>query len=94
MDELTERRLTSLVDDFFVSNFITEFKELPKYKDRTVTGFEAEDTTFQEIKVQLIALGIIQKGDRRRPPSDANVYWKLTPYGERMLMSLLARRKA
>lgn len=51
------------------------------------------DDDFQAIKVQLIALGLIQMVDRKRAVSDTATYWKLTPYGEAYLMKLRAFRK-
>lgn len=93
MDEITESRLDSLVDDSFVEGVLPQLKDRKEIKDRAINGIEATPSTFQEIKVQLMALGLISKGDKKRPPSDANVYWKLTPYGEALLMKLIARRK-
>ncbi|MCE9530684.1 MAG: DUF4062 domain-containing protein [Planctomycetes bacterium] len=48
---------------------------------------------FQAIKVQLIALGLMQKSDRRRGVSDTDTYWTLTPYGENYVMKLRALRR-
>jgi hypothetical protein len=93
IDEITERRMDTLVDDSFVDLVYPHLKNSDEIKDRSVSGIEADPSTFQEIKVQLMALGIITKGDKRRPPSDSNVYWRLTPYGEALLMKLTARRK-
>ena len=45
---------------------------------------------FQEVKVQLTALGYIQRGTLKRGVLDDNRYWKLTPYGELYLMKLSA----
>jgi hypothetical protein len=93
LEEITERDIQRKVNDFFVQEFASKIQDNQKYKDRTLLSVEAEDSCFQEIKIQLIALGIIVKGDKRRPPSDSNVYWKLTPFGETMLMSSLAKKK-
>ena len=49
--------------------------------------------TFDRIKVQLQALGLMTPGTRRRPVSDDNTYWKLTPYGEKHLLQLKAIRR-
>lgn len=49
--------------------------------------------SFQTIKMQLIALGLIQKADRKRPISDTETYWTLTPYGETHLMKLRALKR-
>jgi hypothetical protein len=49
--------------------------------------------SFNDVKVQFSALGLIEKGTRRRPPSDDNNYWLLTPRGTDQLMRLRAIRK-
>lgn len=51
------------------------------------------DDAFQAIKVQLIALGLIEKPDRKRAVSDTATYWTLTPYGDTYLMTLRAMRR-
>lgn len=49
---------------------------------------EPED--FQTIKVQLIALGFIQKSTRKRTVKDTDTYWSLTPYGQHHALVLKA----
>jgi hypothetical protein len=48
---------------------------------------------FQNIKVQLIALGLIMRSDRRRGVNDKDTYWSLTEYGSTTLTRLRAIRK-
>ncbi|MBK6942941.1 MAG: DUF4062 domain-containing protein [Planctomycetes bacterium] len=43
---------------------------------------DVRDEDFQTIKVQLRALGLIQKSIRKRSLKDTGTYWALTPYGE------------
>jgi len=50
-------------------------------------------TDFQTIKVQLIALGLIEKNDKKRSIKDIGAYWTLTPFGEKKMMTLKAKRK-
>lgn len=45
---------------------------------------------FDRIKIQLQALGLITKGTKRRTVSDNDIYWKLTPYGEKYLIKISA----
>ena len=45
---------------------------------------------FDQIKMQLQALGLITRGTKKRPVSDKEVYWKLTPYGEKYLIKISA----
>jgi hypothetical protein len=49
--------------------------------------------SFQTIKVQLIALGLMKKSDRKRAPSDKETYWSLTAYGEHYVTKLVAVRR-
>lgn len=46
-----------------------------------------------KLRIQFQALGLIAPGVKRRAVSDAGRYWKLTPYGEKHLLSILAERK-
>ena len=51
------------------------------------------DNSFQSIKVQLIALGIIQESTKVHSSANTNVYWSLTSYGRRVMMTLKAIKK-
>jgi hypothetical protein len=48
---------------------------------------------FDQVKIQLRALGLVTKSDRNRGVNDRNTYWTLTPYGDTYLMQLLARTR-
>ncbi|WP_029585824.1 DUF4062 domain-containing protein [Bradyrhizobium sp. URHD0069] len=52
--------------------------------------FIISDDTFDTIKIQLMALGLITKSSRKHAPTDRERYWTLTPYGENELMKLRA----
>jgi hypothetical protein len=54
---------------------------------------QVTDDSFDTIKIQLLALGLINKSQKKHVPSDTNRYWALTPYGETMLMKLRALPK-
>jgi hypothetical protein len=49
---------------------------------------------FGTILVQLTALGLIRKSERKRSVSDTGTYWALTSYGEARTVQLRAIRKA
>lgn len=49
-----------------------------------------EDDSFNTVIVQLVALGIIKHGDKKRSVTDRNTYWGLTRYGENQLIKLRA----
>ncbi len=45
---------------------------------------------FDDIKIQLQALGLITYGNKKRAVSDKNTYWRLTPFGEKYLLKISA----
>lgn len=52
-----------------------------------------EDEDFQTIKVQLRALGLINKSAKARSVKDTETYWSLTPYGDSVMNQLRAIKK-
>jgi uncharacterized protein DUF4062/A-type inclusion protein len=61
--------------------------------DEEPYNVDMNDVDFPTIKVQLIALGLISKSDKKRSLNDTYTYWTLTPYGETTMMQLRALRK-
>ncbi len=49
--------------------------------------------SFQLLKVQFVALGLITLSDRKRGVHDKGTYWKLTPYGVNYVMKLMAQKR-
>ena len=47
-----------------------------------------------QIKIQLQALGLITSGEKKRAVSDTRTYWKMTPWGEKYLIQVKARKKS
>ena len=86
VDEASEPRLRNEI----VKVIREQIKEKENHRPEQV---EVNGTDFQTIKVQMIALGLIEKSDKKRSIKDTEVYWKLTPYGENKMMSLKAIRK-
>jgi hypothetical protein len=60
---------------------------------KKITLTEIKINSFQIIKVQLQALGLIQKSIKNRSVKDKLTYWKLTPYGEHVMIQLIAIKK-
>lgn len=48
---------------------------------------------FQNVKIQLLALGLMGRSDRKHGVNDRGTYWSLTPYGRTTLTRLRAIRK-
>lgn len=71
--------------------------ELYRYDFEKFEGgsrFLITDDAFETIKVQLFALGLIKKSDRKHVPSDVNRYWSLTAFGQSTMMRLRAIPKS
>ena len=51
------------------------------------------EESFQTVKVQLIALGIIKPSAKKHSTTDTNTYWTLTSYGNKLMMRLKALKK-
>jgi hypothetical protein len=68
-------------------------EQIKEKENHRPSKVEVNGTDFQTIKVQLIALGLIEKSDKKRSIKDTDVYWKLTPFGEKKMMGLKAIRK-
>ena len=83
-DEATESNLIEKLSLHLVHKYV------PKGKRRYRQEQEVDQSDFQRVKVQLIALGLIGKSERKRGVHDKGTYWSLTPYGETHLMRLLA----
>lgn len=87
VDESSEEKMKTV--------FVDSIREdiLKKYKDYVHNHPKIEEESFQQIKVQLIALRIIELSDRKRTVKDTETYWHLTPYGFRVMMNLKALKK-
>lgn len=94
LEEATESSLRNAVDDACWQTLVPLVLKQKDYADRKIETVRSHDDSFQAIKVQLIALGLIEKGEKKRPVSDRNVYWKLTPYGEVRTMAAIAMKKS
>jgi hypothetical protein len=62
-------------------------------KKNTFDSIVLRHAAFDRIKIQLQALGLITPGIKKRAVSDTNIYWKLTPYGEKYLIKIRALRR-
>ena len=51
---------------------------------------QLDDKAWSQVIVQLRALGLIDRGEKRRAVADRSPYWKLTARGEGLLMRLMA----
>lgn len=88
--------------DYKIKNGLCSFvmernrERLQKRKELVGYGlseFQVKDDSFQTIKVQLRALGLISKSQRQRSVKDTDTYWALTPYGDSVMTRLRAIRR-
>lgn len=87
VDEASEEKMKSVFVDSIREDVLKIDKNyLPNHH-------RIEEDSFQQIKVQLIALRIIEISDRKRTVKDTETYWHLTPYGFRVMMNLKALRR-
>lgn len=82
IDECSENKLYKSLSSYFKSKFKID-----------TTIYSIDETDFQMIKVQLIALSIMKISERKKTAKDNETYWTLTPYGNRLMMQLKALKK-
>jgi Domain of unknown function (DUF4062) len=92
IDEANETALRTRINDL-VLNRLTEGHHLPDNL-RSAPVVKVQNTGFDRIKVQFRALNLIDKGNKRRPVSDHQTYWRLTEPGDRYLATLIAVRRS
>jgi len=68
-------------------------KKTKQGKEHSFRNFSISDEDFQTIKVQLRALGLINKSEKNRSVKDTKTYWTLTPYGDSAMNRLRAIEK-
>jgi len=83
-----------MINESSEANLKLSLHGLVKQVDTNEPSFHSlSDDSFQSIKVQLIALGLIKPSAKKHSTTDANTYWTLTPYGNRMMMRLKAIKR-
>ena len=82
--ECEEKSLELLFNDFVRRNADSSFFG-------RVTKVYSEN--FQNVKVQFIALGLIQESQKKKSAGKVHKYWTLTPYGNKIMMKLKAIKK-
>jgi hypothetical protein len=95
LDEAEEGALRESLDRWLDSHFREDALET---WDRIVEegqwveaiDVSVQDETFGTLLVQLRALGLIARSERKRSVSDRGTYWALTPYGDDHLTTLRA----
>lgn len=103
LDEAEERALRNQTNAWCTRRFGDTFRvevrgQAEAAGDKVVafsgTKLKLNDEDFGTLLIQLKALGLIQRSERKRSVSDRGTYWTLTPYGETHLTTLRAIHKA
>lgn len=96
-DKLFKYAGTAMVGECTETEFrdkiqLAYFHSLPKgfSKNAKYDNIVVYHVVFDQIKMQLQALGLITRGTKKRTVSDREVYWKLTPFGEKYLIKISA----
>lgn len=92
IDECTDYDFKRNIEDFILHNTTWKPKKDYEFLDDD-EGIELYQESFDLVKVQLKALGLITLGEKKRPSADQQTYWKLTPYGDFTMTGLLAIRR-
>lgn len=107
LQEAEEKTLRESISSFLVEEFFDEnvaavdraFKAAKLSKkgittdDLSVMRVKIDNSDFGTILVQLTALGLIQRSERKRSVNDSGTYWTLTRYGETRTVHLRAIKK-
>lgn len=93
ISEAPERTIVSALNSHITKNVVDIVSEEKKNGYSQFSDLKIEDSSYNIIKIQLKALGLICLSEKKRQVSDKGTYWKLTPYGETFMTQLLAIRK-
>lgn len=93
IDESTEYEMCATLDALTVK-YIDKNSLQEEYKDLTdFSKFRITKESFNLIKVQLKALGLIRLSIKKRSTQNIHTFWTLTPYGDYVMTQLLALSK-
>lgn len=92
--EMSDDDLKLLVSHYIDSRIRDKaIKDLDEKGWELVNGYSIEQVSYDTMKVQFIALGLITKSEKKRGIKDTATYWTLTPYGHMLMTQLRARKK-
>lgn len=95
IDESNDRQFKLSIENLIQKIKSEELKNSgdKRFKDTSIKDIVMEDEFYQTIKVQLRALGLINKSLKSRSVKDTATYWSLTPYGDSVMNKLRAIKK-
>lgn len=66
------------------------FQDDEDFENHTLSDFSFTKDVLYTCMIQLRALGIIKESDKKRSVKDTSTYWKLTAYGDQLMVQLRA----
>lgn len=90
INEATEADLHNSIKSTLSNISKEQFSEYDQFKEHVLHNFNFTDDDIYTIVVQLRALGLIKESDKKRSVRDTATYWKLTPYGDQLMVQLRA----
>ncbi len=93
INEAADRTVRFALNVFIEKEAIPILCKVKTFKDANLEDFVVSEEDFQTIKVQLKALGLINKSSKSRSVKDNGTYWALTPYGDEVMTKLRAIRR-
>jgi hypothetical protein len=96
--QVLHARINGMITEQWGGRFRRDLRKQIEADGGTIEGFRntrlrLTPDDFGTVLIQLRALGLIQKSERKRSISDKGAYWTLTPYGDTHLTTLRAIRK-
>ena len=83
-----------MISEYLESGLKKKLEEMIEIKfGDDISNVNVLNEDFQNIKVQLIALGLIEESIKKRSTKDTGVYWTLTKYGNKQMFILKAIKK-
>lgn len=86
VSECVEWALVNHLNEYITQKANDEF-------DNEVNYAKIDSVDFQNIKVQLIALGLIEESIKKRSTKDNHTYWTLTKFGKKQMFLLKAIKR-
>ena len=83
----SDNRLKQALSSYLGETLGVELGQSDQYKAHSLTDLEVSEPSFDTIKIQFVALGLIARSSRR------DGYWVLTSLGERSMFALRAIQK-
>ena len=94
IDEGTISQIESRLSEYLISQYLREaFREFFAKKSLELSSASLTSEAKDAIVVQFIAIGYVQKGQKKRTVSDRGTYFTLTELGERAMYELRAAKR-